>query len=169
MQRASGHQKVRDGDADAAREAPSRISPRSRRRADDVAAAGPCAAQVTVRDEWLELYATFTPEQKAVVRDLLQERVARAESFRQRMHERMQQRMGAGERLTGRERLALRHRTGPASRRASAFRTGDAVRLTQRATVPVVRIRIPELASRSSTAAIAGNRRASPAPLRRPP
>jgi Spy/CpxP family protein refolding chaperone len=46
-----------------------------------------------VRDEWLQLYATFTPEQKAVVRDLMQKRMARADSFRQRMIERMQQHM----------------------------------------------------------------------------
>jgi Spy/CpxP family protein refolding chaperone len=39
------------------------------------------------RAPWLALYATFTPEQKAVVRDLLQERIARAESFRERMLE----------------------------------------------------------------------------------
>ena len=40
-----------------------------------------------VRAQWLALYATFTPEQKAVVRTLLQERLARAESFRERMRE----------------------------------------------------------------------------------
>jgi len=39
------------------------------------------------RAPWLALYATFTPEQKAVVRDLLQKRVERAESFREKMHQ----------------------------------------------------------------------------------
>lgn len=52
------------------------------------------ALRKPVRDEWLQLYATFTPEQKAVVRDLMQKRMARADSFRQRMIERMQQHMG---------------------------------------------------------------------------
>ena len=42
-----------------------------------------------VRAQWLALYATFTPEQKAVVRDRLQQHLARAESFRERMHEHM--------------------------------------------------------------------------------
>jgi Spy/CpxP family protein refolding chaperone len=42
-----------------------------------------------VRTQWLALYATFSSEQKAIVRDLLQQRLARAESFRERMHERM--------------------------------------------------------------------------------
>jgi Spy/CpxP family protein refolding chaperone len=46
-----------------------------------------------VRDAWLQLYATFTPDQKAVVRDMLQRRMARSESFRQRMKERFS---GAG-------------------------------------------------------------------------
>lgn len=52
------------------------------------------ALRKPVRDEWLQLYATFTPEQKAVVRDLMQQRIARADSFRQRMLERMHQRFG---------------------------------------------------------------------------
>ena len=44
-----------------------------------------------IRDEWLALYAQFSPEQKAVVRDLLQKRVSQGETFRQRMRERMHQ------------------------------------------------------------------------------
>jgi Spy/CpxP family protein refolding chaperone len=40
-----------------------------------------------VRDQWLALYATFSPEQKAVVKSLIQERLAKAESFRERMRE----------------------------------------------------------------------------------
>ena len=42
-----------------------------------------------VRDQWLALYATFTPEQKAVVRGVLQRKVARAEAFRQKIRERL--------------------------------------------------------------------------------
>lgn len=49
------------------------------------------ALRKQVRDQWLALYATFSPEQKAVVRDLLQKKVARAEAFHQRMLERIQQ------------------------------------------------------------------------------
>ena len=41
-----------------------------------------------VRGSWLALYATFTPDQKAVVRDALKQRVARMEAFRQKMKER---------------------------------------------------------------------------------
>ena len=37
-----------------------------------------------VRDGWLALYATFTPDQKAVVRDALRTRMARMEQFHQR-------------------------------------------------------------------------------------
>jgi Spy/CpxP family protein refolding chaperone len=46
-----------------------------------------------VRDAWLALYATFSPEQKAVVRQILQNHVARMDSFRQKMKEHLQ---GAG-------------------------------------------------------------------------
>ncbi len=48
-------------------------------------------ARKAIRDEWLALYGQFSPEQKAVVRDLLQKRMSRGESFRQRMLERMHQ------------------------------------------------------------------------------
>jgi Spy/CpxP family protein refolding chaperone len=54
------------------------------------------AARIAVRNDWLKLYDTFTPEQKVVVRDLLQARAARMEGFRQKMHGWMQQHMGAG-------------------------------------------------------------------------
>ena len=47
-----------------------------------------------VRDQWLALYATFSPEQKAVVRDLLQRKLARGESFHQRMRERIREHFG---------------------------------------------------------------------------
>ena len=46
------------------------------------------AARKVVRDQWLALYATFTPAQKAVVRDALAKRVARMDAFRARMQER---------------------------------------------------------------------------------
>ena len=42
-----------------------------------------------VRDAWLKLYATFTPDQKAVVKDLLQQRLARMDSFQQKMMQRL--------------------------------------------------------------------------------
>ena len=42
-----------------------------------------------VRDEWLRLYATFSPTQKAVVRDMLVQRLERHERFRERMRERL--------------------------------------------------------------------------------
>ncbi|MEP7181416.1 MAG: periplasmic heavy metal sensor [Betaproteobacteria bacterium] len=38
-----------------------------------------------VRDQWLQLYATFTPEQKAIVREALQQKMDSMESFRARM------------------------------------------------------------------------------------
>jgi Spy/CpxP family protein refolding chaperone len=49
-----------------------------------------------VRDEWLKLYATFTPAQKAVVRDAVQQRLQRMETFRAKMKERMQSRGQGG-------------------------------------------------------------------------
>jgi hypothetical protein len=50
-----------------------------------------------VRDTWLQFYNNVLhDDQKAIVRDLLQKRLARAESFRQKMLERMQQRFGTG-------------------------------------------------------------------------
>lgn len=46
------------------------------------------AARKVIRDQWLSLYGTFTPAQKAVVRDALAKRVARMDAFRARMQER---------------------------------------------------------------------------------
>jgi Spy/CpxP family protein refolding chaperone len=40
-----------------------------------------------VRDAWLAVYATFTPDQKALVRDSLKQRVARIDQLRQKMLE----------------------------------------------------------------------------------
>ena len=44
------------------------------------------ALRTGVRDQWLRVYATFTPEQKAVVRDALKARLARFEDLRGKMH-----------------------------------------------------------------------------------
>jgi Spy/CpxP family protein refolding chaperone len=52
------------------------------------------AARKSVRDAWLDLYTTFTLDQKAIVRTLLQQKLARAEAMHDRMAERMQQRRG---------------------------------------------------------------------------
>ena len=46
------------------------------------------AARNQVRDQWLALYATFTPAQKTVVRDELAKRIERMEGFRAKMKER---------------------------------------------------------------------------------
>jgi hypothetical protein len=43
-----------------------------------------------VRDQWLQLYATFSPAQKGVVRDAVIVRVARMESLQQKMKLRSQ-------------------------------------------------------------------------------
>lgn len=52
------------------------------------------AVRKQVRDAWLALYATFTPQQKGVVRDVLQQKAARAETFHERMRERFRERFG---------------------------------------------------------------------------
>ena len=49
-----------------------------------------------VRDAWLNLYATFTPDQKAVVKTALSQRLAKMEQFQQKMQQRMQQRQSSG-------------------------------------------------------------------------
>lgn len=48
-----------------------------------------------LRDLWLDLYAELLPEQKAVIRDLLRDRLARADAFHDRMRAQVQQRRGA--------------------------------------------------------------------------
>jgi len=45
-----------------------------------------------VRDAWLNLYATFTPEQKTVVKNALQQKLTRMEQFREKMQQHRQQR-----------------------------------------------------------------------------
>ena len=51
------------------------------------------AVRHQVRDAWLQLYATFSPEQKSVVREMLQNHLAHMESFRQKLKDRLS---GAG-------------------------------------------------------------------------
>ena len=46
------------------------------------------AARRSVRNQLLQLYATFTPDQVAVVKSALTERLGRFEAFRERMRER---------------------------------------------------------------------------------
>jgi Spy/CpxP family protein refolding chaperone len=46
------------------------------------------ALHAQVRDAWLNLYATFTPEQKTIVRNALTQRLAKIEQFRQKMLQR---------------------------------------------------------------------------------
>lgn len=60
----------------------------------DAAQASAQATRKQVRDEWLSLYATFSPAQKAVVRDAVKARVDRMDAFREKMKERFQQRQG---------------------------------------------------------------------------
>ena len=62
----------------------------------DAAHANGQTVRKQVRDEWLSLYATFSPAQKAVVRDAVKARVARMEAFREKMKERFQQRVPGG-------------------------------------------------------------------------
>lgn len=63
--------------------------------ADDVAQQDR-AARIKVRNQWLTFYETsLTGEQRTVVRDMLQKRIAHMESFREKMHQWMQQKSGA--------------------------------------------------------------------------
>ena len=55
--------------------------------ADDAQAAN-TALRKQVRGQWLALYATFSPDQKAVVKDALTTQMARMESFKQKMMQR---------------------------------------------------------------------------------
>ena len=83
------HQKVKDAlQAELAKPEPDLAAVAA--VADGVADQGRALRQ-SVRSGWLKLYATFTPEQKGVVRGILQTQMAQAESFRQKMHDRMQQ------------------------------------------------------------------------------
>lgn len=59
--------------------------------ASDSARQANAALHVQVRDAWLALYATFTPEQKAVVKNAISQRVAKMEQFKQEMQARHSQ------------------------------------------------------------------------------
>jgi Spy/CpxP family protein refolding chaperone len=54
---------------------------------DDVQAAN-STLRKQVRGTWLALYATFSPDQKAIVKNAIAQRMARMESFRQKILER---------------------------------------------------------------------------------
>jgi Spy/CpxP family protein refolding chaperone len=56
--------------------------------ATDAARNANAAAQRQARDAWLNLYSTFTPEQKGVVKSSLQRRMAKTEQFRDKMQQR---------------------------------------------------------------------------------
>ena len=60
----------------------------------DQAQANGQALRNQVRGEWLNLYGTFTPSQKQVVRDELAKRMERFENFRAKMIERFGDRKG---------------------------------------------------------------------------
>jgi protein CpxP len=57
--------------------------------ADNARAQGEALRQ-QVRAQWLALYATFSPDQKTVVKNLIQQHIAMAEAFRAEMHQRWQ-------------------------------------------------------------------------------
>lgn len=81
------HQKVKDAmRAELAKADPNLVAVAT--IADDVEQQGRALRQ-KVRDAWLQLYATFSVEQKAVVRDMLQKKMDRAEAFGMKMRERM--------------------------------------------------------------------------------
>lgn len=46
------------------------------------------AARRQVRDQWLAFYANLRPDQKAIVRDAIRDRIERFGEMRERMHER---------------------------------------------------------------------------------
>jgi Spy/CpxP family protein refolding chaperone len=56
--------------------------------AGDAARDSAAAQRRQVRDAWLALYATFTPEQKTVVKNSLQEKLTRMDQFREKMRQR---------------------------------------------------------------------------------
>ena len=59
--------------------------------ASDAARDATAAAHRQVRDAWLNLYSTFTPEQKTVVKAAFEQRLARTEKFREKMLQRHSQ------------------------------------------------------------------------------
>jgi periplasmic protein CpxP/Spy len=63
--------------------------------ASDNARAQGDAVRKQVRAQWLALYATFSPDQKAVVKNIIQQRMAMAEAFHEQMLERWHNGSGA--------------------------------------------------------------------------
>ena len=56
--------------------------------AADAARTANASVHRQVRDAWLNLYGTFTPEQKSVVRAAIQKKLARFEQYREKMRQR---------------------------------------------------------------------------------
>jgi Spy/CpxP family protein refolding chaperone len=56
--------------------------------AADAARDAAAASRRQVRDAWLALYGTFTPDQKTVVKNAIQEHLTRMEQFREKMRQR---------------------------------------------------------------------------------
>jgi len=56
--------------------------------ASDNARNANAALHTQVRDAWLNVYSTFTPEQKGVVKNALSQRMAKMEQFREKMLQR---------------------------------------------------------------------------------
>lgn len=54
------------------------------------------AQRIKVRNDWLTLYATLSPEQKGIVRDNVAQRLTRMQQWREHMHERFLQHHGQG-------------------------------------------------------------------------
>ena len=59
--------------------------------ASDAARASAAQSHRQVRDAWLNLYSTFTPDQKAVVKSAIQQHLANAAQFREEMKARRMQ------------------------------------------------------------------------------
>lgn len=59
--------------------------------AADAAGNTAASAHRQARDAWLNLYNTFSPDQKTVVKSALQKRMARMEKFREKMQQRHSQ------------------------------------------------------------------------------
>lgn len=80
------HQKVRDAmRAELAKAEPDLVAMAA--IADDAHAQGQ-ALRRQVREQWLNLYTSLNAQQKAVVRELMQQKMDRGDRFRQRMRER---------------------------------------------------------------------------------
>lgn len=63
-------------------------------RSADAVEARNRALRLQVRELWLRLYATLSPEQKAVIRDALAAAMERRDAVRGRMQERLRERQG---------------------------------------------------------------------------